>query len=138
MAVPVVLADDYVDVDELVSKYHRRKSTLLFLIAALAMIFVGTLGGYTMLQYTTAKNEVYQNTVVEFAKVTVESPKCQNAPDDPICIKAEAALGAHFKTGNGANPNSDYTLARSYNLYQDYGALSIAVLLAQPLILRLQ
>lgn len=141
MAVPVVLADDYVDVDELVAKYHRRKSTLIFLISAIALIFFGTLSGYTALQHSSAKLDSAKATVVEFANATLDSEKCMATPEDPLCEKArrviadpEAAVkGGSFETG----PQTPIQIAVG-DFGSDPIAGFVAALLTQPIILRIQ
>lgn len=138
----VILADDYVDVDELVSHYHRRKSTLLFLIAAIVFIFFGTLSGYSALQYSTAKLDHVKTTVTELAAVTADSEKCRLVPEDPICIKAKAIV-ADPDNAIKRGSMSEYPVQIAmqevvYDFRTDPVAHILAVLLTQPVILRLQ
>lgn len=99
---PFPQADNFVTVDEIINHYHKRKSTVFFLVAALLLIFSGTFYGYSMLQYSTAKIDTYQTTVQEFAEVTVESEKCKKMPSTDICEKARVIL----ETKDSANKDS--------------------------------
>lgn len=136
----VDFSDDYVDIDDLLKTYHRRKSTILFLIAAITFIFYGTISGYSALQYTTAKAESLYTTTVEFAAVTAKSNHCVSEPTDPVCVKAKQITENPDKAvedGLIVKPGTQLE-AKAYNFHTDPITQLIAIILTQPFILRLQ
>lgn len=141
MSTPRVdFSDDYVDIDDLLKTYHRRKSTILFLIAAIAFIFYGTISGYSTLQYTTARAESLYTTTVEFAAVTAKSDHCIAEPTDPVCVKAKQITENPDKAvedGLIVKPGTQLE-AKSYDFHTDPATQLVALVLTQPLILRLQ
>lgn len=137
----VDLSDNYVDVDELVSSYHRRKTTVLFLVAAIALIFYGTISGYSALQYKTAKVETLYTTTLQLATVTASSEYCVTEnPSDPACVKAKEIVADPTKAGNGSfiGPAIPGVPTEAYDIRNDPLAMLIAALLTQPFVLRLQ
>lgn len=132
-------SDDYVDVDELISSYHRKKTTVLFLIAAIAMIFYGTISGYSALQYKTAKVETLYTTTLELATVTANSDFCASNPSDSTCVKAKEIVADPNKAGTGTyigeNPSGP---THAYDFKSDPATQIVAALMSQPLIRRVQ
>ena len=131
--------DAYVDVDEILERYRKSKTKIIFLVCAVAFIFWGTMSGYSSLQLSTSRFEALSSTTVEFAVVTAESEKCVINPSEKVCIKAKEIAADPTKATNIAPVvGSVAPTAALYDFEADPAAQLFAVILTQPLILRLQ
>ncbi len=127
-------ADSYVDVDEILARYKRSKSKLVFLVCAIGFIFLGTIGGYFSLQLSTSRLEEAQLTVIEFAEVTVKSDHCVSVPTDSVCVKAQEILR---EKSTNLNPTGKIKQEPMFVIGPESTDLGPGIL-QQPVILRIQ
>lgn len=134
--------DSYVDIDELLEKYHKSKSKFFFLICAVACIFLGTVGGFYSIQASNEKIAVVGESTIEFARIAASSEYCQVHKENTACQKAILAIEEPEKVLNPAvsstvGPNSPAEQVEKV-VNTDPVALLFAVLTQQPIILRIQ
>lgn len=142
----LLTTDEYIDIDEMVATYHRKKSTVLFLVAALTLIFFGTLTGFSMLEYQTAKLDNLSHTTLEFAQETANSDKCKSNPEESVCARAKIIVNnpelivkdSSFPSNNNGKHYPIEIATVPYQFHADPATQMIAILLTQPVILRLQ
>lgn len=106
--------DAYVDVDEIFSRYHRSKSKIFLLICSIVLIFIGTIGGFWMLQRSAATLDVATESTLEFAEIAVASEFCLENPGDSSCIKASAMVANPEKY---INPGVDVSPKDPANIF---------------------
>lgn len=134
----VTLNDDaYVDVDEIFNKYKKSRTKLIFLVSAIVLIFLGTIGGYTALQMKTAKLEATSQSTLDFARITVQSNFCTDNPKDATCEKAKAIVDNPEKATD-PDPNSTAPADIPELMASEPLATSFAIITQQPWIIRLK
>ena len=133
--------DAYIDVDQILERYRQSRSKIIFLVCAIGFIFFGTISGYSSLQLSTSRLNALSNTTVEMATVAVESEKCINNPHDKVCITAAEIVADPEKAKNMdpiTGKQEPMLIVQPYDFQADPVTTLFAIILTQPLVLRLQ